>query len=346
MNGRVYDPITGRFLSPDNVVQAPDNTQSFNRYSYCLNNPLKYTDPTGWSDESGTPIKYEDWQDYFNSHNPWYNMGPTSAQQQMQAFNSENAAIMAGVKEWVASQSEINFPISYNGVNTGQVINGMFFPFTLDLIIAQRVSQEHTENERNGGYSEDANGGFGSYLYNGNSSILQIVAPWGGLSGGGERNTGNNATSGEGGALDNGLDYAGRTNDAVDAFAKTLGTNGLTAVMVNSGKTIGRYSVPAGVVISAGQVYNGYKKDGNQFGYNAQKATAGTIGGMVGAWAGFRAGAWVGFESGFEIGLYFEGVGAIPGAIIGGIGGGLGGAYFGAYGGSKLGKSLISNKAR
>ncbi|MCQ2229631.1 MAG: hypothetical protein MJZ13_07795 [Bacteroidales bacterium] len=43
MNGRFYDPILARFLSPDPYVQAPDNTQSFNRYSYCLNNPLKYT---------------------------------------------------------------------------------------------------------------------------------------------------------------------------------------------------------------------------------------------------------------------------------------------------------------
>ena len=47
MNGRLYDPILGRFLSPDNYVQMPDFSQSFNRYSYCLNNPLKYTDPSG-----------------------------------------------------------------------------------------------------------------------------------------------------------------------------------------------------------------------------------------------------------------------------------------------------------
>ncbi|TGX79430.1 hypothetical protein E5358_14905, partial [Palleniella muris] len=39
--------VLGRFLSPDNYVQMPDNTQSFNRYSYCINNPLKYTDPSG-----------------------------------------------------------------------------------------------------------------------------------------------------------------------------------------------------------------------------------------------------------------------------------------------------------
>ncbi len=47
MNGRIYDPVLARFLSPDPYVQAPDFTQGFNRYSYCLNNPFKYTDPSG-----------------------------------------------------------------------------------------------------------------------------------------------------------------------------------------------------------------------------------------------------------------------------------------------------------
>ena len=48
MNGRVYDPYLQRFLSPDPFVQAPANAQNFNRYSYCLNNPLMYTDPSGY----------------------------------------------------------------------------------------------------------------------------------------------------------------------------------------------------------------------------------------------------------------------------------------------------------
>ena len=47
MNARLYDPVLGRFLSPDPYVQMPDFTQSFNRYSYCLNNPLKYVDKDG-----------------------------------------------------------------------------------------------------------------------------------------------------------------------------------------------------------------------------------------------------------------------------------------------------------
>ena len=49
MNGRLYDPAIGRFLSPDPLVQAPGNLQSYNRYSYCLNNPLSLTDPSGYS---------------------------------------------------------------------------------------------------------------------------------------------------------------------------------------------------------------------------------------------------------------------------------------------------------
>ena len=47
MNARLYDPILGRFLSPDPYVQMPDGTQSYNRYSYCMNNPLVYVDKDG-----------------------------------------------------------------------------------------------------------------------------------------------------------------------------------------------------------------------------------------------------------------------------------------------------------
>ena len=37
MNGRIYDPTLGRFLQADPFVQAPDNSQSYNRYTYVLN---------------------------------------------------------------------------------------------------------------------------------------------------------------------------------------------------------------------------------------------------------------------------------------------------------------------
>lgn len=47
MNGRIYDPLLGRFLQPDPLVQAPGNSQNWNPYNYVLNNPLSYTDPSG-----------------------------------------------------------------------------------------------------------------------------------------------------------------------------------------------------------------------------------------------------------------------------------------------------------
>ena len=47
MNARLYDPMTGRFLSPDPYVQSPDFSQAFNRFSYCWNNPLRYVDEDG-----------------------------------------------------------------------------------------------------------------------------------------------------------------------------------------------------------------------------------------------------------------------------------------------------------
>jgi RHS repeat-associated protein len=47
MNARLYDPEIGRFLSPDIFIQAPTLSQNYNRYTYVLNNPLKYTDPSG-----------------------------------------------------------------------------------------------------------------------------------------------------------------------------------------------------------------------------------------------------------------------------------------------------------
>jgi len=47
MNARLYDPAVGRFLSPDPYVQLPDFSQSYNRYSYALNNPMCYVDESG-----------------------------------------------------------------------------------------------------------------------------------------------------------------------------------------------------------------------------------------------------------------------------------------------------------
>lgn len=49
MNGRVYDPTVGRFMQSDPTVPDASDLQQFNRYSYVLNNPLAFVDPSGYS---------------------------------------------------------------------------------------------------------------------------------------------------------------------------------------------------------------------------------------------------------------------------------------------------------
>lgn len=48
MNGRIFDPMLGRFASADPFIQDPMRSQSFNRYSYAMNQPLTLTDPSGF----------------------------------------------------------------------------------------------------------------------------------------------------------------------------------------------------------------------------------------------------------------------------------------------------------
>jgi RHS repeat-associated protein len=66
MNGRVYDPVIGQFLSPDPFIPDPLNTQSYNRYSYVQNNPLSLVDPSGFTPDG------PNWHWYWpNWNTPW-----------------------------------------------------------------------------------------------------------------------------------------------------------------------------------------------------------------------------------------------------------------------------------
>lgn len=62
--GRYYDSDLGRFISPDPFVQEPDNPQSLNRYSYTMNNPQRYIDPSGYF-----------WGDYDEDDDDWAHPG-------------------------------------------------------------------------------------------------------------------------------------------------------------------------------------------------------------------------------------------------------------------------------
>ena len=56
MNGRVYDPTLARFMSADPLISRPDDTQSYNRYSYVSNRPMFYADPSGVAEDNGDDL--------------------------------------------------------------------------------------------------------------------------------------------------------------------------------------------------------------------------------------------------------------------------------------------------
>ena len=76
MNGRVYDPRLGRFLSPDPIIGDPASSQSWNLYSYVGNNPLSYVDPTGMYPECDWVCEedMDAWWDWFDFLNSWWDI--------------------------------------------------------------------------------------------------------------------------------------------------------------------------------------------------------------------------------------------------------------------------------
>ncbi len=72
-NARLYNPSIGRFISANPVVSDPTNPQALNRYSYVLNSPLRYVDPSGYDEYDSYyayshNIGYSDWggSGYYN----------------------------------------------------------------------------------------------------------------------------------------------------------------------------------------------------------------------------------------------------------------------------------------
>jgi RHS repeat-associated protein len=94
MNGRMYDAGLCRFLSPDPYVQMAGFTQNFNRYTYCLNNPLLFTDPSGYK-----------WEWSWHLLKPW-----RLFQEIMELANDKTEK----QREWMVNNNVPNFSVGYN----------------------------------------------------------------------------------------------------------------------------------------------------------------------------------------------------------------------------------------
>jgi RHS repeat-associated protein len=79
MNGRVQDAISGTFISPDPYVPDPMNTQAFNRYAHVYNNPLTYTDPSGFNPSPDGPCQTFDFFGCGGFIPGWVLFGPGTA---------------------------------------------------------------------------------------------------------------------------------------------------------------------------------------------------------------------------------------------------------------------------
>jgi RHS repeat-associated protein len=66
---RFYSPKLGKFLSPDSIIPNTAKPQAFNRYSYALNNPVRYNDPTGHWVETALDIAFIGYDIYDIAHN-------------------------------------------------------------------------------------------------------------------------------------------------------------------------------------------------------------------------------------------------------------------------------------
>lgn len=181
MNGRIYDPANGRMLRPDNYVQDPLNTQSYNRYSYCLNNPLKYMDPSGDQFEgagsygysnnfvssgyfNGLPYSFSynsSYSYYSNSYTSSYNSGyGTTTYMNFVSGYSNSQSISANYAGFNASYS-VNFGMNIqSSVVTGYQVNPEIAKLSS---IGESISRGVQTNT--------------SYAYNDNTNVIARITP-------------------------------------------------------------------------------------------------------------------------------------------------------------------------
>jgi RHS repeat-associated protein len=136
MNGRVFDPELGRFMSADPIVQAPHYSQSYNRYAYVFNSPLSFTDPSGYYGEGetidavcGHDCERATISMRFRKYYPWapiddtYQVTPREAHhlEYVRSAYRELALMRAGIAEIknVRNASVIDWSRHYEGTNGG-----------------------------------------------------------------------------------------------------------------------------------------------------------------------------------------------------------------------------------
>ena len=149
-----FDPWVGRMLSPDPFIQDPPNTQNYNRCSYALNNPLKYTDPIGYHHTS--VFKPGDWNAGFSSGgalhiNIWFtndfNHNPFGNYEQSHTYSYDN---FTGTWSNGAGQQVSPLEVHANKTWSNEEFNNFvdenstFYNFTAEYVDSNNGGVEYT----------------------------------------------------------------------------------------------------------------------------------------------------------------------------------------------------------
>lgn len=129
MNGRIYDPALGRFMSADPTIQYPHDLQNYNRYSYVNNNPLGYTDPSGYGFFSKL------WRNIVRpavafvvgtvacGGNPYCGAALAGAVQGYSQTHNLRGAVIGTINGLISAEIGAQFPIETNGsINIGHIL--------------------------------------------------------------------------------------------------------------------------------------------------------------------------------------------------------------------------------
>ncbi|MDX3773546.1 toxin TcdB middle/N-terminal domain-containing protein [Chromatiaceae bacterium AAb-1] len=140
MGGRTYNPVLGRFMQADPFIQAPDNLQNYNRYSYVLNNPMSYTDPSGYNFLKKSYKRTMMIDGRYTAHkisgrNPWIhqagmtalNFIPIFGQAAVAHASFDHTLVNTGSLRAAATSAAMSYAASYvGGIDVGSAAGNLF----------------------------------------------------------------------------------------------------------------------------------------------------------------------------------------------------------------------------
>lgn len=326
---RQYMPDLGRW---NGIDQLAESYQSTSTYAYVANNPISNTDPDGrWINEDGS-IRPSTTFDYMpGSYKPMYSFSTSTGMSYNSAGGGGGSGYLGNSYDFIGKDAVSMFNYFKNGGTMSGLSfdnNGVVGWIGTPTLTSYSGTDIHGDIDLGIGYSAK----FKELPLD----AYKNWADWGAsTAGGGFKYLADRRTA----LYDSGywIDNLGQMRSTAYAGRARGSLIGLRSDYVRHTEMLGKYAKRAGYVgygISAGQIGYGMYKDGGKFGIKAQIATANVAGGMVGTWIGAKAGTLAGGELGALIGVWFEGVGAIPGGAIGGVVGGIvGGIVGGVYGG-------------